>query len=343
MLKPTRAFAIVVVTLLVLGPVACGGEPLVPLDGLAPPSVSSDDDPPPDNPPPDHPPPDAPPPDEPPPDEPPANDCYSEPIFPAADIDAQVSSYGGGGWQQELIDIMDERHPATGALLDAQRQDSYFFQFSDSSSWSGMVGWLDTLSHEETHLFNAYEAMDRGAHHVLFLRGDLILELPEPPDDMARNRIYDVLDSEARNGIYAPTYLTGEQGSRGMVAVLDETSCYLNEIGALGSVGEHYPGYGVSLRDGTWAFLYFVTEYLAVMRAEEASTWQALHGEPAYRDAVQLLWQRTHFLMPFAEAHANLGIDDDMYRALAHDQARMEEVSLFIDATVGDSPCVTPR
>ena len=205
-----------------------------------------------------------------------------------------------------------------------------------------MVEWLDTLSHEETHLFNAYEAMDRGVHHVLYLRDDLILELPAPADDMARSRIYNELDTDARNGIYAPTYLTGEQGARGFVELLDETSCYLNEIGALGSVGEYYPGYGVSLRDGALALLYFVEEYLALAHSEEPGVWAALQAEPAYRDAVRLLWQRTHFLMPYADAHPSLGVEDDMYRALLHGTARMEEISQFGGWRVGDSPCVTP-
>ena len=353
----------------------CGGELLVPI-GVSTPSRrgtdgtpardSRDDDPsddgsddppsaPPDDPPgdpPGEPPGDPPgdppgeppgePPDDPPGDPPPGSgQCYSEPIAPDADVDDLVAAYGGSGWQDELFDIMDLRHPATGALLALQRNDSYFGQFSDSSSWPGMVEWLDTLSHEETHLFNAYEAMDRGVHHVLFLRADLVLELPAPDTDVARSRIYADLDPGARNGIYAPTYLTGDQGARGFVELLDETSCYLNEIGALGSVGEYYPGYGVSLRDGVVALLYFVEEYLALLESEEPAAWSTLHAEPAYRDAVRLLWQRTHFLRPFADAHPSLGVDDDLYRALLHTPARMDAVSRFIGWRVTDSPCVS--
>ena len=43
------------------------------------------------------------------------------------------------------------------------------------------------------------------------------------------------------DGIYAPTYLTGWQGERGFNELLDETNAYLNEIGAVGVVGELDP------------------------------------------------------------------------------------------------------
>lgn len=131
--------------------------------------------------------------------------CYSEPVDPDADIADLIASYGGSNWKDELIAAMSLRHPASGWLLDAQRNDSYFNQFSDSQSWTGMVGWLDTLSHEETHLFNAYHAQAQGQVHALYHHSDLIYYLPSDPG-FARAEIYDDMAQVARDGIYGGTY-----------------------------------------------------------------------------------------------------------------------------------------
>jgi hypothetical protein len=295
-------------------------------------------EPPPDDPPPDEPPPDDPPPDDPPPPEP-TVECYAEPIFPDADINSMVLDYGGVGWKSELITIMEHRHPATASLLDAQQDDSYFAQFSNSSSWTGMVGWLDTLTHEETHLYNAELSWDLGADHVLFLTDDHVLELPEVPD-FPRSEIYSEVDPFAIDGIYAGLYLTGWQGERGLLPLLDETSCYLAEIGSVGSVGEHFQQW-VSVKDGVTAFLYFIEVYLRQARLEHPALYEGMKAEVQLQKAVELLWVRAHFLLPFADVYENLGIDDEGYRALMHDPENMNEISLFIDAQVEDGPCVT--
>jgi hypothetical protein len=337
---------------LMLAVAACGDESLSPIhedDGTATQPAPTADEPPPSKPP--ATPPGAPPGDPaeqpdagappPAPDEPADPWCYSEPIFPEADIDALVDAYGGPGWKDELIGIMQVRHPATAWLLEEQRDDGYFDQFSDAWAWSGMVGWLDTLAHEETHLFNAYRAIETDVHHVLYMRGDLILELPEPALDMQRGEIFDDLGADVVDGIYAVTYLTAEKGERGFVSLLDETSCYLNEVGAVGSVGEHFPHWA-SVRDGTLAFLYFVQEYLRVAREEHPDVYVALRGEEAYREAVKLLWLRAHFLLPVADAHEHLGVSDGLYRELMHDAARVGELSAFTGVTLSDSPCYEP-
>ncbi len=265
-------------------------------------------------------------------------ECYSEAVTPAADISDVIAAYGGPDWKDDLIEAMARRHPATAFLLDAQRDDSYFDQFSDSASWPGMVSWLDTLAHEETHLFNAYHAIDVGELAAIYVREDLIYYLPADPG-FARGEIYDDLDQAALDGIYADTYLTGSQGQRGFNELLDELSCYLNEMAAVGSVGEHFVG-GVSLRDGSVAFLYFVQVYLRVARTEQPAVYAALRAEPVYRDVVETLWLRTHFFLPIADAFPGLGIDDDEYRALIHRPENLAEIEMFTGRAVGDSACL---
>ena len=265
-------------------------------------------------------------------------ECYTEVANPNADITDLVASYGGANWKDELIAVMTRRHPATAFLLNAQRNDSYFSQFSDSNSWTGMVGWLDTLSHEETHLFNAYHAQSVGKTSSVFFREDLIL-YPPTISTFARSEIHDDIAQSARDGIYASTYLTGSSGERGFEALVDEQSCYLNELAAVGLVGEHFNG-GVSLRDGSVAFLYFMQVYLRVARTEYPAIYNQLKGSEVYREIVKTQWLRTHYFLPYADAFPNLGINDGTYRTLMHQPENMAEISMFIGQTVNASNCV---
>ena len=268
----------------------------------------------------------------------PETSCYTEPAFPDADISDIIAAYGGSNWKDELIEAMSRRHPATAYLLDAQRNDSYFGQFSDSSSWTGMVGWLDTLSHEETHLFNAYYAQSVGQNAAIYMGEDRIVFLPNEIG-FARGEIYDDIAQTARDGIYAPTYLTGSQGERGFNALLDELSCYLNEVAAVGLVGEYFNG-GVSLRDGSVAFLYFMQVYLRVARTDHPQVYSQLQANPVYPELVETLWLRTHYFLQFADQFPSLGIDDDMYRGLMYQVANLAEIEMFTGNVVGNSSCL---
>lgn len=264
-------------------------------------------------------------------------ECYLEPVFPAADVSDLVAAYGGPDWKNELIAAMERRWPAGAWLLEAQRNDPYFDRFSDPGSWTGMVDWLGTLVHEETHLWNAYHAQDVGAAHSLYVRPDLVFDLPEE-DGFPRAEILDLVAPEAR-GIYADTYLTGEQGRRGFHALLDELTAYANELPGMGLFGEYYQGAGVSLRDGSAAFLYFLELYLRRARTAHPEFYAAAKASPVYRQAVATLWLRTHYFLERVDAHPTLGIDDAKYRALLHAPENVAEIEMFLDRRVGDSSC----
>ena len=271
------------------------------------------------------------------PDAAPSTNCYTEPVFPNANIADLVAAYGGSNWKDELIEAMERRWPAGAWLLDAQRDDSYFNQFSDPSSWSGMVGWLDTLEHEETHLFNAYHAMDVGEAHSLYYRDDLIIYLPAE-SGFPRSEIYSML-APGTDGIYA-SYLQGSQGERGFNPLLDELSAYTNEVLAVSVFGDDYPGAGVSLRDGSAAFLYYLQLYLRRARTAHATFYQQVKLNPAYVDAVKYAWLRLHYFYEFADEFPALGIDDAIYRTEMHKPENLAEIEMFIGHAVGDSNCL---
>ncbi len=265
--------------------------------------------------------------------------CYTEPLFPDADVSDIVNSYGGAGWKDDLIEAMDRRWPAGAWLLQEQYNDSYFGQFSDPNSWTGMVGWLDTLLHEETHLFNAYHAIAVGQNHALYFHEDLILYLP-PEQGFPRSEIYSELIPEAQAGIYAPTYLTGDQGQRGFNPLLDETLAYVNEVPGLSVFGEYFQG-GVSLRDGAAAFLYFIEVYLRVARTDHPDFYAWAQSQDVYVQAVRTAWLRTYFFYEeVADGYPGLGISDGIYRAAATTPENLAEIEMFIGQPVDASSCL---
>ncbi|MCR9161351.1 MAG: hypothetical protein ACE37F_12170 [Nannocystaceae bacterium] len=268
------------------------------------------------------------------------DNCYSEPLDPSADVSDIVQSYGGPGYQQAVIEAMRRRYPAGADLLEAQQDDPYWAQFSDSNSWQGMVEWLDTLVHEQTHLFNAYHAIDVGQSASIYMRQDLIVYLP-PEQGFARGEILAELPAVMQQSIYADTYLTGSQGQRGFGPLLDETSAYVNEVPGLAVFGEYYPGFGLSLRDGAAAMLVFVEFYLRRARTQYPGFYAWAQSQPAYVEAVQLLWQRAQFFYEeVGDHHPNLGISDAEYRAEAEREENLDELRMFTGVGLQAGPCV---
>jgi len=273
-------------------------------------------------------------------DGPPVDDnCYAEPLYPSEDVSDIVNAYGGGQYKAQVIEAMERRWPAGAYLLQYQINDSYWGQFSDSNSWSGMVNWLDTLVHEETHLFNAYHAIDVGELAALYFREDKILYLPND-QGFARSEILSELIPEAQAGIYAGTYLTGSQGDRAFNPLLDEAAAYVNEVPGLSVFGEYFPGQGLSLRDGAAAFLYYIEVYLRVGRTNHPDWYDWAKTQPVYVEAVELLWLRTHFFYEqVADDYPSLGISDDMYRQAAYQQENLDELEMFTGKRFEASSC----
>jgi hypothetical protein len=266
--------------------------------------------------------------------------CYEEPLDPQASVSDIVNAYGGSNYKSQVIEAMGRRYPAGGYLLQQQKNDPYFAQFSSSNSWTGMVNWLDTLVHEQTHLFNAYHAIAQNKVHALYMRSDLILYLPSDSNSFARSEVLASLSPSLAASTYAKTYLTGQQGSRGFNALLDELTCYVNEVPGLASFGEYFQG-GVSLRDGAAALVNFLQVYLRLARTKYPSFYATAQSQKVYVDAVRLLWQRTHFFYKkVGDLHPQLGISDAEYRSEMHKPDNIKEISLFIGQTVDASHCL---
>ncbi len=64
-------------------------------------------------------------------------------------------------------------------------------------------------------------------------------------------------------------------------------------------------------------------------------------AQPAYVDAVRVLWLRTHFFYEeVGDMYPNLGISDDVYRSEAYKTENLAEIEMFIGRKVGPSSCL---
>ena len=105
--------------------------------------------------------------------------------------------------------------------------------------------------------------------------------------------------------------------------------------------GEYFGGFGLSLRDGSAAFLYFLEVYLRVGRTEHPDWYAWAKTQPVYLEAVELLWLRTHFFYEeVGDDYPELGINDDVYRAAAYDPDNLAELDMFTGKTFDASSCL---
>lgn len=267
----------------------------------------------------------------------PARECYSEPFDPTVPLGDLEASFRGSRAFDAVLEAMRRRYPGGYDLLVAEQGDPYTGSFVDRSSFGAAMETSMTEVHEATH------GWDYG--HALFPRyfgywinGAVQHVLTFDVDGFPRSELRGMLEDRSTD-LYSGTYLTGEQGTRGFLELLDETNCYINGLGAIAAIADEVP-YGISGRDGAVAFLYYVQLYLRRARTQAPGLYATMQADADLVEHVKLQWLRTHFFLMFADQHPHVGIRDDDIRALLYAPANLQEISGLIGRCVDDSPCL---
>ncbi len=266
-----------------------------------------------------------------------AHECYTEPVFPTADIHDLETAFvpGTGTWKPTAFAILQRRWPAGHDLLEAMTSDPYEDQFADTSSFSALMESLMTECHEETHGWDyGHASVD---HFAYWLRSDLTF-MPPQIEGFPRSEILSMVEGDATQ-LYDTTYLSGTQGTYGFVEVIDEGNAYINGMAGLTFVGEYETG-GISAKDGAVAFLYYLELYLQRARTMYPDLYAQLKAEPQYVQLVKTQWLRTHFFLMYADAFPKLGIEDAAIRTLLYAPAHQHEIEMFIGHAVAASNCL---
>lgn len=267
----------------------------------------------------------------------PGRECYTEPFDPTVSISDLRAGFSGGNAFSTLLEVMRRRYPAGYDLLIEEEDDPYTGSFTDGSSFELALESSMTEVHEATH------GWDYG--HALFyeyfgywLRADLTPQLSFDVDGFPRSQIYSMIEDDSTD-LYSGLYLTGDQGTRGLLELLDETNCYINGLGAIAAVPESIP-FGISGRDGAVAFLYYVELYLRRARTQDPQLYATMQGDAALVELIKTQWLRTHFFLMFADQEPQLGIHDGEIRALLYAPANIAEISMLIGRCVDQTNCL---
>ena len=268
----------------------------------------------------------------------PTAECYTEPFDPTISIaDLEQTYAGGSNGCDHIIEALSRRYPAGADLLIEERSDPYTCSFIDYSSFGSVMESSMTEVHEATHGWDYGHSLFY-QHFDYWLRGDLSHSLSFDVDGFPRSEIYSMIEDDSTN-LYSGLYLTGDQGTRGLLELLDETNCYINGLGAIAAIADHVP-YGISGRDGAVAFLYYVALYLRRARTQYPQLYQTMLANAALKEHIKIQWLRTHFFLMFADAEPHVGIHDGDIRNLLYQPHNMGEISMLIGRCIDQTNCL---
>ena len=269
----------------------------------------------------------------------PLRECYTETFDPTVNISDLESDYRRrrrSGFRT-IMEALRRRYPAGHALLVAEQNDPYTGSFVDTSSFGTVMESSMTEVHEATHGWDYGHSLFR-VHFDFWLRDDLQHSLSFNIDGGARSQIYSMLEDNSTD-LYARTYLTGEQGTRGFLELLDETNCYINGLGAITAIGDQVP-YGISGRDGAVAFLYYIQLYLRYVRTNDPQLYAQMQSDTDLVEHIKVQWLRAHFFLMFADQEPQIGIRDADIRMNLYASHNLFEISNLIGRCVDTTNCL---
>lgn len=264
-------------------------------------------------------------------------ECYTETFDPTVDLSDLESTFFNNDAFDVVLTALDRRYPGCAALLRAEASDPYTGSFTDGSSFSDAMASAMTECHEATHGWDYGHSLFY-QHFDYWIRGDLQHSLGFNVDGFARSAIRFDIENNSTD-LYADLYLTGDQGTRGLLELLDETNCYINGLGAIAAIGDHVQ-FGISGRDGAVAFLYYVVLYLRRARTTDPQLYATIQADTALKEHIKTQWLRTHFYLAYADMEPHIGIEDGNIRALLYMSHNISEISMLLGRCVDQSNCL---
>jgi hypothetical protein len=261
--------------------------------------------------------------------------CYSETVNLTANIDDLQQMFGSADWLTLSQQILTRREPFGKSILYAERNDSQINQFADTSSFPALMESLMTVCHEETHGWDFGAAsVDQFSYHM---RDDLEIRPTQTYSFFPRSEISTYInDSDTQS--YDQTYLTGTQGTYGLIELGDELNAYTNGLACIASVGDKLTS-AISARDGMSAHLYYLELYLRRARTAHTDLYNMLKADAEWQRFVRFEWARGHFWHGVRDGDPNLVIADAPIWAKVNDPTNAAEIQMFTGRDPADVAC----
>lgn len=266
---------------------------------------------------------------------PPVPQCYAEDYFPSASLSDLAAAWSSSKWKADSLEALRRRLPNGYALMNAMKDDPQLPNFVDSSSWPALMQSLMTMCHEETHGWD-YGHANNGMFDF-FMRADLQVQPIWIQPTWPRSEILRyITDSSTQN--YDNTYLTGQQGTYGLVEMSDEINAYTNGLSCIFAVADQLTS-GISARDGVAASLYYLELYLRAGRTSHPQTYAMMKASPDWQKFVAYAWARGMFWRRVSDGKPLLQIADAPIWAHVDDAVNSAEIEMFSGRKVADIAC----
>lgn len=258
--------------------------------------------------------------------------CYDEPGNPDADVSDIQSTYYLN-WLDRGIDLFERRWPSGATLLEDRRYDTQLYQFMNTQSFGTFVDSLAVIIHEGTHGYD-YENALFYQYMGFFVRTDYSPQI-DFHQGFNRSEIYHQVDPST--ALYRDTYLQGTQGARGLMELLDEYNCYINDLASMAVTGEFMP-FQVSGRDAPLAFAHYLMVYLERARTTDPVFYAELQADTDLHDFLITQWLRMYYFLEISDAHPGLGFNDAQIEAVMLTQKG--ELEMLTGVQLDDSSCL---
>jgi hypothetical protein len=263
----------------------------------------------------------------------------------SASLSALIAGYDAAAFRGFIAGVLEARYPlgahlvAEGVRVGGRLGDCVAFFAGDTSSPSAVMSSISTVVHECGHFLDVALSSSRVSHYSIL--ADLSFSCPRIGNDLARSRLNedpyaDLLPTD----FYRDIYLNGdpdddqfESGDQGFDMVLEEAAQYVNSLATDWALRDQMgAGRSISARDGILTLLWYTMRYLRLARLEDPATYQAILGDPCWREATLTVWNRAWFYLDLSEGLDALGIHDARLMELVGDPALRGEVEALREA-----------
>jgi len=223
--------------------------------------------------------------------------------------------------------IVEESSAQSGDDCAAEYVDS---GFSDPEDPASLLRGTGTIVHECGHGLNLGMGFIESSHYVI---NDSLLLKCDRPETIGRGAIDgDEFSPAVFDDFYRDTYLV-ELGDQGFEMLLEETSQYVNSLATGYAFLDQYDdNSSTSARDGLLSFLWYVERYLYLTRNQYPDSYDALVGDPCWREAILTVWGRGWKYLEATEGLMTLGIDDEEILEALLNPTLLAEIQLVRDA-----------
>lgn len=235
----------------------------------------------------------------------------------------------------KAMDLLKQYDPNGYEVIQRYGNPEYFSHFLECSEFNYNV---ETSVHETTHKLSGPSGPG-DAYKYYLPNGGGLLTAPalEHAQLFNRSDVAALLDSRDRNFMYVSAYLTGGQGARDLLPLLDELNAYTHQaITAAALVpfirnweGEHHLKPLMAERDGVAAFLYYTELYLRLARTQHDDLYSEFLAR--WKPLLATLWGDAEAALKAAYPADELGVYDQFLLNKVYTPDNFAEIAPFLE------------